>query len=90
MLRWKAMTMKTVVKTDVLMGADGSLTVPAAAREAIEIEGAMLFDLELIDGRLALRPVVAIPMEDLWAYTPEHVARVETGALSGRPAAVRV
>jgi len=29
------------------------------------------------DGALVLRPAVVIPREDAWAYTPEHLKKVE-------------
>jgi len=34
-------------------------------------------NLEIKDGAVVLRPAVVIPREDLWAYTPEHLAKVQ-------------
>jgi len=72
------------VKTVVSMNAQGRLTVPAAAREALKVEGATRFELEVTENAIVLRPSVAIPREDAWAYTPEHLARVERARQEGR------
>lgn len=61
----------------VTMDAEGRLTLPVAARRALAVEGAASFTLEVAENALILRPADAIPDEDAWAYTPEHLARVE-------------
>ena len=71
--------MKTVVRMD----AEGRLTVPAAAREALRVEGEAAFDLEITADALILRPTEAVPEEDAWAYTPEHLAQVERALREG-------
>lgn len=65
------------MKTVVTMNPQGRLTVPIAARQALRIEGETLFELEATENELILRPAEAIPREDLWAYTPEHLERVK-------------
>jgi len=59
------------------MNAEGRLTVPRAARQALGLEGDAQFEVEVRDGALLLRPVVVIPREDAWAYTPEQRERIE-------------
>ena len=66
-----------IVTTTIAMDSKGNLTIPAEARAALGIDGAMLMDLEVFDQALVLRPTEEIPEEDLWAYTPEHIAKVE-------------
>ena len=65
------------MKTVVTMDAEGRLTVPAAARRALRVEGEAAFDLEITEDALILRPAEEVPEEDAWAYTPEHLERVE-------------
>ncbi len=64
------------MKTIVSMNKQGRLTVPAAARQALRVEGEAQFEMEIIDDALILRPAIVIPREDAWAYTPEHLAAV--------------
>lgn len=61
----------------VVVDSEGRLTLPDSARQALNIEGAALLELQAADGALALRPVDSIPEEDAWLYTPEHIARIE-------------
>jgi bifunctional DNA-binding transcriptional regulator/antitoxin component of YhaV-PrlF toxin-antitoxin module len=56
----------------VTMNGEGRLTVPAAARRELGLDGETQFQAEVRDGALVLRPAVVIPREDAWAYTPEH------------------
>lgn len=66
--------MKTVVK----MGADGRLTVPAAARRELGIDGEVEFELEVVRDRISLLPNNAVDhYDDSWADTPEHRERME-------------
>lgn len=62
------------MKTFVTMSPTGRLTVPAAAREALRVAGEAQFEVEVTEHEMILRPVVMIPREDAWAYTPEHMA----------------
>ena len=73
-----------VMKTIVSMNAQGRLTVPAEARKALHVEGETPFEIEVTEHEIILRPAVVIPREDAWAYTPEHIARVEQALAEGR------
>ncbi len=64
------------MKTVITMNNQGRLTLPAAARQALHLEGPAQFELEISGDALILRPAVVIPREDAWAYTPEHLRRV--------------
>jgi bifunctional DNA-binding transcriptional regulator/antitoxin component of YhaV-PrlF toxin-antitoxin module len=66
-----------VTKTIVSMDDRGRLTVPIAAREALQIDGATQFELEITETALILRPSIVVPREDAWAYTPDHMRRVD-------------
>lgn len=72
------------MKTTVTMDAGGSLVIPPDVRQAIHVEGETLFEVEAMDDVLILRPAEAIRDEDRWAYTPEHLARVERARREGR------
>ncbi len=65
----------------VAMNGEGRITIPAAARRQLGLEGAAQFQAEVRDGVLMVRPAVVIPREAAWAYTPD--APEEGGA---RPA----
>ena len=71
---------EAAMTTVVTMNADGQLGLPEAIREELGIKGETLFDLELCDGAVILRPAMDIPddipAEDRWAYTPAHLARL--------------
>jgi bifunctional DNA-binding transcriptional regulator/antitoxin component of YhaV-PrlF toxin-antitoxin module len=64
------------------MSAQGRLTVPVEARRQLHLEGETQFEVEVIEGKLVLSP--AVPREDAWAYTPEHLALVERAREDGR------
>jgi bifunctional DNA-binding transcriptional regulator/antitoxin component of YhaV-PrlF toxin-antitoxin module len=69
------------------MNPQGRLTVPAEARRELQLEGAVSFDVEVVEGRLVLTPTPMSPPEDAWAYTPEHralVARARQDVAEGR------
>ena len=67
--------------TVITMNAQGRLRLPPSIREALGVEGETLFDLEICDGALVLRPALDIPddipAEDRWAYTPANLAAHE-------------
>jgi bifunctional DNA-binding transcriptional regulator/antitoxin component of YhaV-PrlF toxin-antitoxin module len=71
------------------MNAEGRLTVPASARRELGLEGEAQFQAEVEDGVLILRPVLVVPRDDAWAYTPEHMARVERALRDSREGRVR-
>lgn len=55
----------------------GRLTLPVGVRRALHIEEETRLQVDVEGDRIVLRPVAMIPREDVWAYTPEHRARVE-------------
>lgn len=61
----------------ISMREDGRMTFPATARKALHIEGETDFAYEVTNGGLFLRPILTIPREDAWAYTPEESAAIE-------------
>ena len=61
----------------VTMTGKGRLTLPASIRKALHIEEDAQLAVDVQGDTITLRPVVMIPREDLWAYTPEHRAHVE-------------
>jgi bifunctional DNA-binding transcriptional regulator/antitoxin component of YhaV-PrlF toxin-antitoxin module len=76
-------------KTTVTMNADGRLTVPAAVRRLLQVEGQAAFELEVTDSTLILRPAPAIPSDDAWLYTPETLQRIEEARRDAREGRVR-
>ena len=56
------------------MSETGRITLPAAVRKLMRLEPNQELEIEVSeDGdELLLRPMVSIPREDAWAYTPEH------------------
>jgi len=65
--------MTIATTTLVEMDAEGHLTLPEEIRQALQAEGkAILLVRATADGVT----MQAIPEEDAWAYTPEHLQRV--------------
>jgi bifunctional DNA-binding transcriptional regulator/antitoxin component of YhaV-PrlF toxin-antitoxin module len=75
--------------TVVAMSARGRLTLPADVRRQLGVEGEARFQVEVSDGNVVLRPVVALSREDAWAYTPEHRALLERAHADSRAGRVR-
>jgi AbrB family looped-hinge helix DNA binding protein len=65
------------LKAVVSMNSQGRVTIPAAARKLLRVHGETQFEIEATERELVLRPAVVIPREDLWAYTPEHMASLD-------------
>lgn len=65
------------VKVVVPMDGHGNLRLPDEVRRGLAVDGASLVEVEIAEGRWVLRPTESIPDEDVWAYTPEHVATVK-------------
>jgi bifunctional DNA-binding transcriptional regulator/antitoxin component of YhaV-PrlF toxin-antitoxin module len=64
----------TVATTTLIeMDAEGHLTLPEEVRRALQTEGKAILLARATDGGVTLQ---AIPEEDAWAYTPEHLERV--------------
>ncbi len=55
----------------------GRLTLPVSVRKALHIEEEAQLQVDVEGDTVILRPVVMIPREDAWAYTPEYRARAE-------------
>jgi hypothetical protein len=71
-----------MVRQRITMYRDGRMTVPVNARKALHLDGEAEFTYEIVGDGLLLHPVVSIPREDAWAYTPEHRASVERALAS--------
>jgi hypothetical protein len=71
--------MKTIVPID----AKGNVTIPSEVLREIAVGGAALVELEVVDHSLHVRAVEAIPDEDIWAYTPEHIAQIKRALNEG-------
>jgi bifunctional DNA-binding transcriptional regulator/antitoxin component of YhaV-PrlF toxin-antitoxin module len=78
-----------VTKMVVSMNAQGRLTIPVAAREALCVGGPAQFELEVTETALILRPAIVIPRDDAWAYAPDHLQRVERARREAREGRVR-
>ncbi len=62
--------------TVVDVSREGRVTLPASVRKALQLEEGAQLAVEVRSGAIVLTPVVTIPREDVWAYTPEHRAQV--------------
>jgi bifunctional DNA-binding transcriptional regulator/antitoxin component of YhaV-PrlF toxin-antitoxin module len=82
------MTATTV--TTVVLWPEGRLDVPEEVRRQLGIEGGWRCTLEVVNGALVVRPEVAIPDEDLWAYRPEHLADVRAALAEPPEQALRL
>ena len=60
----------------VEVNRQGRMTLPAKVRATLGIEGPAQVELELEDGSVRLRPAVVVPVEDVWAYSKEHMELV--------------
>jgi AbrB family looped-hinge helix DNA binding protein len=75
--------------TRVTMNEAGRITLPAAIRRLMRLEPNQELEVGVSeDGEtLYLRPMVTIPREDAWAYTPEHreaIRRAREDIAAGR------
>ncbi len=69
------------------MTAKGRVTIPAAVRRELGVEGEAQFEVEVDREAVVLRPALVLPREDAWAYTPEHrrlLARAHRDSREGR------
>jgi hypothetical protein len=67
-------TLKTATTT--LLRPDGDLPVPEEIRRELGLEGGWQCSIQVVDGAIVVRPLGAIPEEDLWAYEPDTHARL--------------
>lgn len=56
----------------VTMTPEGRVTIPAAARRELGVEGEAQFEVGVEGESIVLRPALVMSREDAWAYTPEH------------------
>ena len=71
----------------VTMTPEGRLTIPAAARKDLGVEGETQFEVDVEEGSIILRPAVLMTREDAWAYTPDHrrlLAKAHRDSREGR------
>lgn len=61
----------------VISNREGRLTIPAEVRAALQVDGEAHWTVEVVDGAVVLRPAIVVPREDAWAYTTDHLAKVQ-------------
>ena len=71
------------------MGPTGRVTIPAGLRHELGVEGESDFAIEIENGTVVLRPVIVLPRDDAWAYTPEHRSLLEQAHADSREGRVR-
>jgi bifunctional DNA-binding transcriptional regulator/antitoxin component of YhaV-PrlF toxin-antitoxin module len=71
------------------MNAAGRLTIPADARRVLGIDREAEFDVEVVEGRIVLRPFTNQTDDDTWAYTPKHRELVRRALKDGQDGRVR-
>ena len=73
------------------MNSTGRITVPAAIRKMLRLEGESDFEVEALeDGEgFVLRPVVVMRRKDSWVYTAEDLAGIRRGLDDIREGRVR-
>ena len=83
-----ATTTATATATYAMLWPDGHLDLPPEMLADLGIEGGWQCTVEVSGDTIIVRCAVAIPDEDLWAYTPEHLAAVRE-ALAEDPATLK-
>ena len=73
----------------VTMTPDGRVTIPAAARRELGVEGQTQFEVSVERESIILRPAVVLSREDAWAYTTEHRRRLASAHRDSREGRVR-
>lgn len=71
----------------VTMTPEGRVTIPAAARRELGVEGEAQFEVGVEGESIVLRPAVVMTRADAWAYTPEHrrvLAKAHRDSREGR------
>ncbi len=71
----------------VTMKPEGRVTIPAAARRELGVEGETQFEVDVERESIVLRPAVLLSREDAWAYTSEHrrlLAKAHRASREGR------
>jgi len=62
----------------VTVGKSGRVTLPASVREELELDEGTELNVQVEAGELVLTPVVTVPRSYHWAYSPEHLDRLDT------------
>jgi AbrB family looped-hinge helix DNA binding protein len=74
----------------ITMSPNGRLTLPAEVRQRLGLDDETEVDVAMSErGSVTLRPVVAIPRDDAWAYSSEHLANVARALADIREGRVR-
>lgn len=77
------------MKNVVSMSAQGRVTLPAAARKQLGVEGETQFEVEVEEDAIVLRPAIVLPREDAWAYTQDHRTLLKRGHRDSREGRTR-
>jgi hypothetical protein len=70
------MATTTATETYAMLWPDGRLDLSMEVLDRLELEGGWQCTVEIVGDAIIVRPVIAVPDEDLWAYTPEHLDEV--------------
>lgn len=62
-----------------MVNRQGRVTLPAAVRRKLEIREGSQLEVSTGDREIRLRPVVTVPLEDAWLYTPKNLAAIRRG-----------
>jgi bifunctional DNA-binding transcriptional regulator/antitoxin component of YhaV-PrlF toxin-antitoxin module len=84
------MTAATSAATTTLLRPDGDLAVPEELRRVLGLKGGWQCSIEVVNGVLVVRPLGAIPDEDLWAYEPETHAQLLEAAKQPLDSGIRL
>ena len=57
-----------------VIDSKGRVWIPEELLKRLGVEGSMTADVDSSCGVIVIRPVEAVPCEDEWAYTPQHLA----------------
>lgn len=71
------MATTTATATYAMLWPDGTLDLPTEILDRLGITGGWQCLVEVNGDAITVRPSVAIPEEDLWAYTREHIAAIK-------------
>jgi AbrB family looped-hinge helix DNA binding protein len=62
----------------VTVGKSGRVTLPASVREELNLDEGTELNVQVEAGELVLTPVVTVPRSYHWAYSPEHLDRLDS------------
>ncbi len=84
------MATTTAPSTYAMLWPDGHLDLPPEVLDQLGLEGGWQCTVAVENGALIVRPELAIPEEDLWAYTPEHLAEAREALAEPRDRALHL